>query len=442
MSAIACFMREKGHEVAGSDRAFDEMPSHATAKALRAMGIRIAPQDGSGLDSSYDLMVMSTAVEQDRPEVVKAGALGIPAKTRPECLASIIREHRTIAVSGTSGKSTASGMLAFVMRELGMEPNFLGGGRVKGLGGPHASGNFLAGGSRFLVAEACESDGTIVNYWPEHTIVLNLALDHHEVDKTAGMFTTLMGHTPGLCILNADDQNLGDISPARAVTFSIHGPSRYRATGIIPERLGSSFTVGRTAFRLSVPGIHNIYNALSVIAVLSELGVSPADIARPLEGFAGLERRFDVHLDDDAGLVIDDYAHNPHKIRFLMETARSLAPSIWYVFQPHGFAPTRLMKDDYIRAFSENLRHADRLLLLPIFYAGGTVAKDVSSEDLASGVRSLGRSAETVESREKLLELSGRCKAWVVMGARDESLSIVAADLARALKIKKKDFRA
>lgn len=441
MSAIACFVREKGHDVTGSDRAFDSEPSHPSARALRAMGIRIVPQDGSGLDGSYDFMVMSTAVEQDRPEVVKADALGIPVKSRPEYLASIIREHRTIAVSGTSGKSTASGMLAFVMRELGMEPNFLGGGRVKGLRGPHNPGNFLAGGSRFLVAEACESDGTIVNYRPEHTIVLNLALDHHEVDKTAGMFTTLMGHTPGLRILNSDDPNLSGISPAHAVTFSIHAPARYRATNIVPERLGSSFTVGRTAFRLSVPGIHNIYNALSVIAVLSEMGLSPADIARPLEGFAGLERRFDVHLDDGAGLVIDDYAHNPHKIGFLMETARGLAPSICYVFQPHGFAPTRLMKDDYIRTFSENLRDTDRLLLLPIFYAGGTVAKDISSEDLAAGVRFFGRSAETVRTRRELLEQSGRCDAWIVMGARDESLSVLAADLARALK-GKKDVRA
>jgi UDP-N-acetylmuramate--alanine ligase len=431
-------MHEKGHHVAGSDRAFDADPTNPLLGVFRARGIEIFPQDGSGLDSSFDLMVISTAVEEDRPEVLKAKALGVPIATRPECLAGLVGEFDAIAVAGTSGKTTASGMLAFVMGELGLKPNFIGGGRVKNLRSPGNPGNFCAGESPLLVVEACESDGTIAGYRPGRSVILNLSLDHHGVEKTLEMFRELKANTRGPVFINADDENLGPLLSPGAVTFSIEGPSRYRAEDVTLNGLGSGFEVNGTGFELLIPGRHNVYDALSSIAVLSEMGVPLADTARCLSRFRGIERRFDIHLESGEYLVVDDYAHNPHKISALMKTMHSITRSVCYIFQPHGFAPTKMMKEEYTGAFAENLRDTDHLVLLPIFYSGGTASRDISSADLVPGIRARGRSVEAVEGRGALPVPPGRWHAWVVCGARDESLSTLARDIAKAIEGRKK----
>lgn len=434
VSAIACFMHEKGHHVAGSDRAFDADPSNPLLSVYRARGMEIFPQDGSGLDASFDMMVISTAVEEDRPEMIKAKALGVPVVARPGFLAGLVEKYDTIAVAGTSGKTTASGMLAFAMGELGLAPNFIGGGRVKNLRGPGNPGNFSAGESPLLVVEACESDGTIAGYRPGRSVILNLSIDHHGVEKTLEMFRALKANTSGPVFMNADDHNLGPLLSGDAVTFSIERPSRYRAVDVRPDGLGSAFKVNGTGFELPLPGRHNVYDALCAIAVLLEMGAPTGEIARCLSRFEGIERRFDVHLDRGGYLVVDDYAHNPHKISALMRAMSSISESVCYVFQPHGYAPTRTMKDEYIGAFAENLRDADHLVLLPIFYSGGTTSMDISSADLVPGIRARGRSVEAVEGRAALPAQPGKWRAWVVCGARDESLSALAGDIARTIE--------
>jgi UDP-N-acetylmuramate--alanine ligase len=432
-SALALFDAMRGHEVSGSDRAFDRDPHHPAYAPLSAAGIKILPQDGSGIEASLDFAVMSTAVEDDTPEVVRAKELGVPIKRRPEYLAEIVSAYKTIAVSGTSGKSTASGMLAHAMRKLGMDPNFLGGGRVKQFRGETNPGNCLRGDSDLLVIEACESDGTIVNYRPEHTVLLNLSLDHKGLTETARMFEILASHTAGKVFVNADDERLGGISVPNAVTFSIEKPSDFKAEDIVLRPLGSEFSVGGVRFSLGQPGRFNIYNALSAIAVLRELGVSLEDASKALEDFKGIERRFDILLDEGEKLVIEDYAHNPHKIRALMEAVKPLRESVCYVFQPHGFAPTRLMKEGYIDAFSKGLRPKDHLVVLPIYYAGGTTSRDISGRDLADGVAGNGKSAEAPESRADVFKNIGRWKSYVVFGARDETLTDLAKEIARKL---------
>jgi UDP-N-acetylmuramate--alanine ligase len=433
-SALALFDAMRGHEVSGSDRAFDRDPNHPAFAPLNAAGIKILPQDGSGIKGSLDFAVMSTAVEDDTPEVVRARELGVLIKRRPEYLAEIVSAYKTIAVSGTSGKSTASGMLAHAMRKLGMAPNFLGGARVKQFRSETNPGNCLMGKSDLLIIEACESDGTIVNYRPEHTVLLNLSLDHKGLIETARMFETLASNTAGRVFVNIDDERLRGISISNAVTFSIEKPSDFKAEDIELKPLGSEFSVGGVRFSLGQPGKYNIYNALSAIAVLRELGVSLGDASKALEDFRGIERRFDILLDEGEKLVIDDYAHNPHKIRALMEAVKPLRESVCYVFQPHGFAPVRLMKEGYIDAFSKGLRPKDHLVVLPIYYAGGTTSRDISSRDLADGVNGNGKSAEAVESRNALLEKVSRWKSYVVFGARDETLSDMARDIAQKLK--------
>jgi len=397
------------------------------------MGITIVPQDGSGLDSSFDLAVFSTAVEPDNPEAMRAKELGIKTMTRPEYLAEITESFDTIAVSGTSGKSTTSGMLAFLMERLGLKPNFIGGGRVGGFKTDTNPGNWLTGDSSQLVIEACESDGTIVNYRPRHSIVLNLALDHHSVDETAGMFGTLMKNTAEEVILNADDEKLLELDPEGAVTFSVMNPSGYRPEAVEYGPFSTYFLLNGVRFSLSQPGRYNLYNALSCIAFLCETGTPLESIAEVLHEFDGIDRRFDIYLNDGEHLVVDDYAHNPHKIGALMETVKKLGGRVTYIFQPHGFGPTRLMKDEYINVFAENLRLSDRLILLPIYYAGGTAAKDISSMDLADGIIQRGGPAIVVEEREMILEMLGGYRTFVVFGARDESLSALAQEIAGRL---------
>jgi UDP-N-acetylmuramate--alanine ligase len=432
MSALALFDSKRGHAVSGSDRAFDRDPHHPAYAPLRAQGIRLVPQDGSGIEGSLDFAVMSTAVEDDTPEVLRARELGVHIKRRPDYLAEMVSSFKTVAVSGTSGKSTAAGMLAFAMERLGMEPNFLGGGRVKQFRSETNAGNCLSGGSDLLVIEACESDGSIVGYRPEHTVVLNLSLDHKGIEETSRMFETLASNTPGRVFVNSDDERLGGLGIEGAATFSIDRPSHYRAVDLSLLPLGVEFTLKGVRFRVRQPGKHNAYNALSAAAVLSERGQPLEDISKALAEFEGIERRFEVLLDGER-FVVDDYAHNPHKIRALMEAARGLGENVCYVFQPHGYAPARLMKEGYIEAFAEGLRPGDHLAVLPIYYAGGTTSKDVSSGDIAEAVAARGRSAEAVESRVKILENLEKCRNYVVLGARDESLGEFARDIAARL---------
>lgn len=436
VSAIASFMADKGHTVFGSDRSFDTTNNHPAFAPLVAKGIKIVPQDGAGINSSFDQIVFSTAVEKDLPEPKKAAELGIPVKMRPEFLAELVAQHRTFAVAGTSGKSTTSGMLAYMMRELGLSPNFIGGGRVSQFKEAGNLGNAIAGSSQLLVVEACESDGSIVSYKPEFSILHNLELDHHSVEKTAAMFTILAENTAKKTLANADDHNLGKLKLHNAVTYGIDNQAaRYRAGNVVMKPLSSEFTVDGEKFAVNVPGLYNVYNALACVATLAEFGIPMKDLIKPLETFRGIDRRFDVYLNDGKSFVMDDYAHNPHKIASMMQMAAKIRPSITYIYQPHGFAPTRMMKNEYIESFAKNMRASDRLILLPIFYVGGTVAKDISSADLASGVVALGKNA-VVGDREKIMAAAKAGESYIVFGARDESLGDFAKNIAEKLEPK------
>jgi UDP-N-acetylmuramate--alanine ligase len=437
MSAIACFMADKGHAVTGSDRSLDNNLSHPLYKNFVAKGITIVPQDGKGIDRSFDFVVFSTAVEHDMPEFIRATSTGIPVKTRPVYLAEISADFRTIAVAGTSGKSTTAGMLAFLMNRLELKPNFIGGGRVKQFKTETEPGNSLTGDSDILIIEACESDGTITKYEPEHLILLNLQFDHHSIETTAELFKNILSRTKDLIVINADDRNLEKIMKKDIVTFSINSPSKFRAMDISLKPFSTDFSLNGIHFSLSLPGKYNLYNTLSCIAMLSELGIPLESIAGIIHDFAGIERRFDLHLNNGKYLVIDDYAHNPHKISSLMTAMKNVRKGICYIFQPHGYGPTRMMKTEYIDAFAQNLDDSDHLVLLPIFYAGGTARKDISSHDLADGIRDKGKSVQVIEERAKILEILHRWDTYVIFGARDETLSDFAGAIADALPHRK-----
>lgn len=433
VSAIAGFVAGSGIGITGSDRAFDLNPTHPAYKALLKAGINIVPQDGKGIDSSFDLAVFSTAVEHDNPEMLCAKNIGVKTKTRPEFLSEIVSEFSTIAVAGTSGKSTTAGMIAFVLQYLGFNPNFIGGGRVKQFKTESSSGNYLTGTSDTLVIEACESDGSIVNYRPEHTLLLNLDLDHHSISETAAMFDALCMNTKKNIVVNSDDANLKPFLKDCAVTFSLNNTAHFKATNIEVEPLSTTFMANGVKIRLRLPGIYNLYNAMACMAMLGSLGIEIRSIAAAISEFVGIERRFDIWLNDGRRLVIDDYAHNPHKIKHLMDTVKKTRESICFIFQPHGFGPTRMMKDEYINVFASQLRSTDSLVVLPIYYAGGTASKDISSEDLAQGVSATGKSAEVL-GRDEVLQGHERYDSYVVFGARDETLSDFAKEIAARIK--------
>jgi len=433
MSAIASFMADRKHIVVGSDRLFDRDSDNPICNVLKAKGITIVPQDGSGIDSSFDFAVFSTSVEDNQPEVIKAKELGMPMKTRPQYLSEIMSGFRTVAVSGTSGKSTTAGMLTFLMNKLGLEPNLIGGGRVKQFKTKSNLGNSLIGNSDILIVEACESDGSIVYYHPFYSIISNLSLDHNPIEKTAEMFEILSRNTKEMTIINGDDNNLSLCHFDKPIRFSIDKDSEYRADAIEYQPFESNFTVQGVNFKVSFPGRHNIYNALSCIALLSEMGTVLKDISEVLPYFSGLERRFDIYLNNGKYFAVDDYAHNPKKISCLMESVKKIRHRVCYIFQPHGFGPTRLMKNGYIDVFIENLRDDDHLILLPIYYAGGTSIKDISSEDLLQEIKAAGKSAEVLHERSLLFN---RLKEWdnyVVFGARDESLAEFAREISSRL---------
>ncbi len=434
MSALALFMAHRGYKVSGSDRIFDQYKDHPLINTFNEAGIVITPQDGSGINPETELAVFSTAVEGDNPDYLKAKALKIPIKTRPEFLADLVSQYKTVAIAGTSGKSTTSGMLAYLMKSLGLEPNFIGGGRVRQFRSKTNQGNFLYGNSDRLIIEACESDGSIVNYYPESTILLNLDFDHHSIQETLIMFKKFVSNTSKRVIVNADDSNLKPLLPMATNTFGISTAADYQANSVVIGRLHSHFKVRGIDFRLNLPGRYNLMNALACIAYLSELGIDLKDISNVLPNFTGIERRLEIHLNDSDGLVIDDYAHNPHKIASMMEATSSLSDAICYIFQPHGYGPTRLIKDGYIKAFTNGLRVQDHLILLPIYYAGGTASRDISSDDIARGVREGGKSVEVIDNRNDVLKKTAQFRAFVVFGARDDSLSVLASKIADALR--------
>ncbi len=435
MSAIAAFISGKGHMVSGSDRAFDANPQHPAIKLFRAKGIDIVPQDGNGIDETFDLVVFSTAVEHNNIEYKKAHSLRLPMILRPEYLAQITKEYETIAVAGTSGKSTTSGLLAFIMHGLGMNPNFIGGGRIKSFKTETNLGNSLIGNSNLMVIEACESDGTIINYYPKNSIILNLSLDHHNIDKTSEMFKILDKHTSGITVINADDKNLRKMDIRNAISFSIENDADYKAENVYCDHFFSTFSVRGTKFKLSIAGRHNIYNALGAITILSEMGAPLNEIESILTEFSGIERRFDIYLNNKKHLVVDDYAHNPHKISALMQTTSKIRNNICYIFQPHGYAPLKMMWGEYVSTFTSNLLDTDHLIVLPVFYTGGTVKRDISSRDLAKAIKRGGKSAEAVENRNDVLLRISNWQNYIIFGARDDSLSAFASKVAEQINL-------
>ncbi len=451
MSALAQVFRGMGREVSGSDRRHDRGEGAAQFARLAAQGIVLRPQDGSGVRPGLDAVVVSAAVEADTPDYRQALELGVRVIPRPELLAALVNSSRGVCFSGTSGKSTVSGLAAFVLRELGCDPGFLGGAAIVNYAqdGP-GTGNAFGGKSGLVVAEACESDGSLVLYRPAVGAILNIERDHHELDRLLPMFGQFARQCRETLVLGADCPHVSRLElsgvTARIIRCGIDSPDAdLRAEELALEPLGARFRVGQVRFASPLPGRYNVQNVLAALAACEALGVARAEFARVLPVFRGVARRFQVVGQARGVTVIDDYAHNPAKVSAVLSAFESWLsrPRLIVVFQPHGYGPTKFFLRELVEAFAAGLEERDLLVLPEIYYAGGTAARDISSRDVAELVERAGRRALYFAKRaEAIPAIAGEAREGdvvLVLGARDDSLSDFCRELLAALPMERRE---
>ncbi|MFM2145328.1 MAG: hypothetical protein RL732_164, partial [Bacteroidota bacterium] len=383
MSALAQYLRGMGKEVSGSDRYFQEGTPNETRTKLEEEGIACFAQDGSGLDRSIDLVVVSTAVEDSVPEVARAKEWGIPIMKRSELLALITSTRKTIAVGGTSGKSTTAAMIFEILSRAGMSPGIISGAGLTALIRAGKIGNAQVGKGEWLVVEADESDGSIIQYHPAIGLLLNIDKDHKEIKELIGLFSAFRDHSATF-IVNQGHPLCRQFSRDISMDFSTDTalPAGYQSTGFHQKGLQISFEVSGTAFELQTPGRHNMENALAAIAVTHQLGVPLPLAADALKHYEGIYRRHQVIGKHQGVWLIDDYAHNPAKCAASIAACQALTSKVIAWFQPHGYGPTRFLRQDYVKEIARVLREQDEIWMSEIFYAGGTATKDISAEDL------------------------------------------------------------
>jgi UDP-N-acetylmuramate--alanine ligase len=446
MSALAQYLRFAGKRVSGSDRLFDQHNAEAEEKRayFTEHDIGVFPQDGSGLQGGPDghtALIVSTAIEAGSPEIVRAAELGIPVLHRSELLAAVCGEKKTVAVAGTSGKSTVSGMAWHVLESGGLQPSLITGANLPSLQERGLLGNAYAGQGAWLVIEADESDGSLTRYEPEVALLLNIEKDHQEIDALMPLFRTFRARSKRAVINQSDMRCLG-LKQVGDVFFDRTSAAGTGLNDLVMGDWSSSFTLDGTRFELAVPGRHNVENALAAIALGRALGISFEDCARGLRHFKGVERRFiRVGAARDA-TVIDDFAHNPAKVKAALETARALAAKqngrLLAIFHPHGFAPMKLMGRDIMDSAATVLRPEDRLYLPEIYYAGGTADMSISSADLVdylNGLTPVGVFRKTKDAVAKAVLAEAKPGDVILsMGARDPDLGSFATKLLTGLE--------
>jgi len=435
MSAIAQYLAGIGKEVSGSDRYFLPDVFSDTKEKLTAAGITCFLQNAEGITTGTDLVVVSTAVEDTVAEVQKAKQLAIPIIKRSELLALIAKSKRTIAVGGTSGKSTTSAMLYDILEYAGKGPGIISGAGLVSIIKENKIGNAKVGKGEWLVIEADESDGSIVQYQPEVGLLLNIDKDHKEMDTLVDIFSVFKKNTSRLFIVNQSQAAAKSLSQDLQHDFSVDSSSGagFIATDFVQRGLDIFFSINGVAFTLHTVGKHNMENALAAAAVACQLGVSLEIGAAALKTYEGIYRRHQVLGRKHGVLLIDDYAHNPIKCAVSIEACQQLAPKVIAWFQPHGYGPTKFLRNDFVQEIAKVLRPQDEIWMSEIFYAGGTTTKDISANDLINDLKGLGKPAFFIEDRHHFLEavrphLNDNC-VLLLMGARDPSLEYFAKEV-------------
>lgn len=444
MLPLALILKAAGHHVEGSDRALDQGRTAPKFDYLRAQGVRLHPQDGSGLVSPDQILVTSAAVEETVPDVVAARRLGAKRMTRAELLAALFNDApRPVGVAGTSGKSTTTAMIAWILHQAGRDPTVMNGAVMKNFAAPDAPfASARVGLSGIFVSEVDESDGSIALFRPRVAALNNIALDHKTMDELRRLFGDFVARaeTAVLNIDNEETRRLAETRAGAAITYSLSAQNaRLAASDIRLARYGAVFTAkdrdsgDEARITLKMPGRHNISNALAAVGASLACGVSFEDAVRALDSFAGVKRRLEVVGEKNGVTVIDDFAHNPDKIAASLAALHEFPGRLLVMFQPHGYGPLKKMKDEFIRCWAENLCQEDMLIMPEPVYFGGTVDRSVTSRDIAEGVAQTGRCAQAMPDRDACKELILReareDDRIVIMGARDDTLTLFAAEL-------------
>ncbi|MNZ50607.1 UDP-N-acetylmuramate--L-alanine ligase [compost metagenome] len=372
MSAIARVMLEMGYTVTGSDVAAQEL-----TEKLAAKGAKIYIGHTAEHVHGADLVVYSTALPQDNVERIEAQEQGIPILHRSQMLARLLNERKGVAVAGAHGKTTTSSMIALVMEQCGTDPTYIIGGEIMDIGT-----NAKAGQGKCVVAEADESDGSFLQYNPSLGVVTNIEADH--LENYGGDFGRLKEayvqflnqvKPDGVAVVCGDDQNILDLLPklsSRVITYGIDNECDYSAHQITLGDRQVSFLMKRGTeelgtVELSVPGRHNLYNAMATIIVCLEAGIPFTDIKAAIKHFHGAKRRFQVLGESNDILVIDDYAHHPTEIQATITAAKATGKKIIAVFQPQRYTRTFFLLDAFSRAFGE----ADEVIITDIYSPAG-----------------------------------------------------------------------
>ncbi len=408
VSALARALLSRGYLVSGCD-----VREGDTTRALAAEGVAIQiGHAAEHISGAVDLVVYSGAVRTEgEAELAAARAAGVRVLSRAELLAELMQEFEAIAVAGSHGKTTVTYMLGHVLREAGWDPTILVGDGA----------NSRAGQSRFLVAEADESDGSLVLHRPRHGILTNVDFDHPDhfsgVDEIATLFRNFVAVIPGLAVVGADDERARQFSSAgRLITYGFHETASYRCgrdeTGTVQVMRGER---GLVRLKLPFPGRHNVQNATGALAMAVELGVDPDEAAAALAHFPGAHRRLEPLGEYRGARLLDDYGHHPAEVSSTLAAARELEPErLVIVFQPQRYTRYEALRDDFARS----LLDADQVVVAEI-YGAGEANPGLSSRDLAAAVPGALFAADLAAARRHVEELARPGDVILFMGAGD-----------------------
>ena len=401
MSALAQALLDAGGTVTGADRALGGSGARpGVLAALARAGVRLFPDDGSGIGPDTARVIISTAVEETNRDLRCARARGIPVVHRAAALAELLAPRRLVAVAGTCGKSTVTAILGHLLAESGFDPVVVNGAQVVGwdAGGTRV-GSTRKGTGAYVVAEVDESDKSLVAFKPFAAVVTNASADHYSKAEMDAVFDAFVRGVPGPVIDG-------------------------RRTPMVPS------AAART---IPLPGEHNAVNAECALRMAAALGADPARLAAAIRTFPGVERRLQRVGTCGGAVVYDDYAHNPEKLHAMLATLQAAYPKgVAVVWRPHGYAPLRKMLEALAAMFRATLRPCDELLVLPVYDAGGTTDRSLNSDALVARLNaSPVRFVEGLEDAETHLRTHAPAfGALVVAGARDPGLPVLARRLA------------
>lgn len=420
MNALAQVLAGGGWRVSGSDRYQDQGHDLDVIRKLKQAGIQFYPQNGEGVQASTDAVVVSTAIEMENPDITAARQFGVPVRHRAEMLAELVAGRDLIAIAGTSGKTTVTGMVGWLLEQLGADPTVVNGGALVNWADNQRIGNVRTGQSSLCVIEADESDRSLLRFTPERALITNMSADHFSLEETGHLFSQFRKQVRRDCIAGWDPgMPWADLSPKL-------------------DKTGVRFKYEDVEFEVPMLGAHNAVNAMQAAMLCRRMGFALGPIRDVLIRFQGIQRRLEKIGEESGVTVLDEYAHNPAKIAAAW---RAVAPHYRRVlgfWRPHGFRPLTLMFDDLMSTFGELCRPGDQLYLLPVYYAGGTVSKQRDSDELADQLRLRGIPAVWCPDYETLmcdmLKQAREGDVVLGMGARDPGITRFAHNLLARLK--------